>query len=377
MHFEAYPFEKLARLLEGVVPDATYAGASLTIGEPQFSTPAIICDALSDHAGELRYYPKTAGEEYLRAAMREFVRRRFGTRLRPEQLVPTFGTREVLFNFPQYLLFAASDPVMVFPNPFYQIYEGAAIASRARAVYLRLDASHGFKPDIEAFRHELVHGLRPQLVILNSPNNPTASVMTREELAAWVTLALEYDFVVLNDECYSEIYTATPPASLLEASVAAGNPEFRNCLVLNSISKRSSAPGLRSGFIAGDAAILAGYMQYRTYAGCASPLPLQRAAAVAWSDEAHVEEAREQYRHNFAVAREVLGVPTSDATFYLWLNVGDDLAVTRELYRRANVKVLPGRYLGREGVGEGYIRLALVYDSVTTREVLSRIKEIV
>jgi N-succinyldiaminopimelate aminotransferase len=217
-------------------------------------------------------------------------------------------------------------------------------------------------------------------VILNFPNNPTASCLSLEELGKWVKLALKYDFVLLNDECYSEIYTAEPVPSLLEASVHVGNVDFTNVLVINSISKRSSAPGLRSGFIAGDAKLLEGYARYRTYIGAASPLPLQVAAAAAWEEESHVAASRDVYRRNFEIAQEILGTEVPDATFYIWLNVGDALAFTKRLYRDYNVKVLPGEFLARtdgkgENPGRGYVRIALVEGEERTEEALLRIKE--
>ncbi len=374
MRFEPYPFEKLAALLEPITPNPDYDPITLTIGEPQFETPAFIRESLEVNSAELRKYPKTAGEAYLHEAMRGFVEKRFGVALEPGELIPTFGTREVLFNFPQFLLFDKPSPVMAFTNPFYQIYEGAAIASRAKMLLINLDAAGGFKPRID---EETLAGC--DLVILNFPNNPTASCLSVEELGAWVKLALKHDFVLLNDECYSEIYTGDPVPSLLEASQHVGNDRFKNVLVINSVSKRSSAPGLRSGFIAGDAEILEGYLQYRTYIGCAAPLPLQRAAAAAWSDEAHVAEAREVYKRNFALARDVLGVETPEATFYVWLQVGDALEFTQRLYREYNVKVLPGEYLARddargENPGKGFVRIALVESEARTKEALERIK---
>ncbi len=375
MHFEPYPFEKLNTLLAGITPNPEYSPIALTIGEPQFETPAFIQKSLAKHSEKLRYYPKTAGESELNDAMRGFVERRFGVTLQPAQLVSSFGTREVLFNFPQYYLFDKTDPVMAYTNPFYQIYEGSAIASRARVIHLNLTEQNGFKPVVN---EEELAGC--DLVILNFPNNPTASVLSLEELGEWVKLALKHDFCLLNDECYSEIFTGEKVPSLLEASVRVGNTSFTNVLVINSISKRSSAPGLRSGFIAGDAEILKGYAQYRTYVGCASPLPIQMAAAMAWSDEKHVECAREVYAANFASAREILGIETSDATFYLWLRVSDALEFTQRLYRDFNVKVLPGEFLARtDGAGEnpgiGYVRIALVEDTVRTIEALHRLKE--
>jgi len=369
MRFEKYPFEKLAELLEGIEPNPAYEPLTLTIGEPQFETPGFIQEELRRRAPLLNKYPKTAGEPELREAVRGFVERRFGVALEPEELVLTFGTREALFNFPQYLLSGRAAPVMAFTNPFYQIYEGAAIAAGAKVFYLDLTKESGFKPLID---ERLAVA---DLVILNFPNNPTAATLSLDELKEWVRAALEYDFVLLNDECYSEIYTDTPPPSLLRASRAIGNDDFKNVLVVNSLSKRSSAPGLRSGFIAGDRRILEGYRRYRTYVGCASPLPLQYAAAKAWEDEEHVEQNRGRYRKNFAIAEEILGMEPPEATFYLWLEVGDDEAFARHLYSDFNLKVLPGTFLGRQGVGRGYVRVALVYDEERTRDACHRLKE--
>ncbi len=370
MNFETYPFEKLNTLLQDITPNAEYSALSLTIGEPQFTTPQFILDALNEHASLLNKYPKTAGEAVLRDAMLKYNKERFGLDLDNAQIIPTFGTREVLFNFPQFLLHDVKDPVMVFPNPFYQIYEGAAKACRAEVIYLNLNASNNFQPvvDEEALS-------RADFVILNSPNNPTSSVMGMDDLKKWVELALKHDFVLMNDECYADLYLNEPLPSLLNASVEVGNADFKNVLVINSVSKRSSAPGLRSGFIAGDAKILKAYMTYRTYVGCASPLPLQHAAAVAWADQAHVAVFREKYKKNFEVAKEVLGIDAPEATFYIWLKVEDEIAFTTRLYEAYNLKVIPGSFLGREGEGKGYVRLALVYEEEKTREALERIAD--
>jgi aspartate/methionine/tyrosine aminotransferase len=368
MQFEPYPFEKLNRLLSDVEPNGVYAPLSLTIGEPQFATPEFILNALKTHAHLFNKYPKTAGEDFLREGMLTYLNKRFGVVLDTTQIIPTFGTREVLFNFPQFLLEEIDNPVMAFPNPFYQIYEGAARVSGAEVIHLDLVSDNNFAPTIDEAALS-----RCDLVILNSPDNPTASVLTLEQMIEWVKLSRKHDFVLLNDECYADLYLHEPIPSLLNASIAAGNPDFDNILVINSISKRSSAPGLRSGFIAGDAAILKRYMTYRTYVGCAAPLPLQHAAAVAWADQEHVETFRVAYRRNFELAREILGSPIPEATFYVWLEVGDDIAFTQELYRQYNIKVLPGSYLGRAGQGAGYVRLALVYDAEPMREGLERI----
>ena len=368
MKFEDYPFEKLNRLLSGIEPDSSYPAISLTIGEPQFETPKFIQDELANSANLLNKYPKSAGEDYLKEAMLYYNRERFSLSLQKDELIPVFGTRELLFNFPQFLLFDKKEPTMAFPNPFYQIYEGAAIASRAKIVHLNLEPKNNFLPILDK---DILKDC--DLVILNTPNNPTASVMSQEDMIEWVEAALEYDFVLLNDECYIELYTKEPIPSILQASIEAGNREFKNILTANSLSKRSSAPGLRSGYIAGDKNILKEYMRYRTYVGCASPLPLQRASAIAWKELSHVEIFREAYRKNFEIAREVLGIEIPKATFYIWLDVGDDIEFTKELYKTYNIKVLPGSYLGREGIGKGYVRVALVYDEDTTKDSLTKI----
>ncbi len=370
MRFETYPFEKLNVLLEDIVPNEKYEPIVLTIGEPQFDTPEFITKALCDSATLLKKYPKTSGEPELREAMRNFFRHRFHIELDDSQIIPTFGTREFLFNFPQFLLADLDEPMMAYTNPFYQIYEGAAIASGAKVLHLHLTKENGFLPRIH--EPELAGC---DLVILNFPNNPTASVMDLKTMTEWVKLAIKYDFILLNDECYSEIFTHTPPPSLLQASIEADNPTFRNVLVINSVSKRSSAPGLRSGFVAGDDGILREYMRYRTYVGCASPLPLQMAAAAAWNDNEHVIAFREKYKENFEIAREVLGVKTPEATFYIWLEVGDELAFTRRLFEKYNVKVLPGSFLGREGIGQGFVRIALVENAEKTLDAVRRIKK--
>jgi aspartate/methionine/tyrosine aminotransferase len=330
---------------------------------------------LSKNRASLKKYPKTDGEKNLRQAQRNFVQKRFGVVLSDAQIIPTFGTREVLFNFPQFLLFEIKNPVMAYTNPFYQIYEGAAIATRSHVIHLNLNAENNFKPEIN--EEELSSC---DLVILNFPNNPTSSVLSLDELGVWVKLALKHNFVLLNDECYSEIYTQEKIPSLLEAALHVGNTDYKNTLVINSISKRSSAPGLRSGFIAGDAKILAEYMKYRTYVGCASPLPLQSAAAEAWNDEAHVSTSRAVYKRNFVLANEILGTDIPKATFYIWLKVDDVLEFTKKLYKEYNVKVLPGKFLAREDThgknpGVGFVRIALVENEEKTEDALKRIKE--
>ena len=371
MNFETYPFEKLNLLLEPITPNSEYTPLSLTIGEPQFATPQFIIDALNNNAGLLNKYPKTSGEAVLREGMLNYLKNRFNLNLSNEQIIPTFGTREVLFNFPQFLLHDVKNSVMAYPNPFYQIYEGAAKATNSKVIYLNLSKENNFQPIVEETLLEECH-----FVIINTPNNPTSSTMLMDELKKWVKLAQSYNFILLNDECYIDLYLDKPLPSLLNASIEVANHDFKNILVINSVSKRSSAPGLRSGFIAGDAEILKDYMTYRTYIGCASPLPLQHAAAVAWADQTHVDEFRAKYIRNFELAKEILGINPPLATFYIWLEVEDEVEFTTRLYKEYNLKVVPGSFLGRKGQGKGFVRLALVYEEEKTREALERIKKI-
>ncbi len=370
MNFETYPFEKLNTLLENVTPNKNYSPLSLTIGEPQFNTPKFILDKLKESASLLNKYPKTSGEPVLREAMLKYLNSRFDLTLSNAQIIPTFGTREVLFNFPQFLLHDIEDSVMAYPNPFYQIYEGAAKATRSKVVYINLKAENNFEHVVEEEKLSACH-----FVIINTPNNPTSSTMIMNELRRWIRLAKKHDFVLLNDECYIDLYIDEPVPSLLNASILEGNSEFKNILVINSVSKRSSAPGLRSGFIAGDADILKAYMTYRTYVGCASPLPLQEAAAVAWADQEHVDKFRAKYKKNFELAKEILNIEPPLATFYIWLEVEDEIEFTVNIYKEYNLKVIPGSFLGREEQGKGFVRLALVYEEEKTRECLERIKK--
>ena len=372
MEFEKYPFEKLNKLLENIVPNEKYELSALTIGEPQFETPSFIQDELKNSTSLLKKYPASSGLAELKDSMINFVNKRFNVKLKKDEIIPTFGTREVLFNFPQFLLFDVKDPVMAFTNPFYQIYEGASTVTRSKVIHIDLTKENNYKAFLSD--KDLIEC---DLVILNYPNNPTAANMSLEEMSIWVKKALEFDFILLNDECYSEIYfdENNKPCSLLEASINAKNENFKNILVINSISKRSSAPGLRSGFIAGDAKILKEYMKYRTYVGCASPVPLQKASSLAWSDERHVEEFRAIYKENFTLAQDILGIKIPQATFYIWLEVENELEFTQKLYEKKHIKVLPGSYLGRNGIGKNYVRIALVENAKKTKEVLNRLKD--
>lgn len=364
--FQTYPFEKLSNLLEGIIPSKEVI--NLTIGEPRFQTPLPIQEALKSHTSLLQKYPKSKGEDYLKDAQLKFIKNRFSLTLSHSQIIPTFGTREVLFNFPQFFLFGEANPCMAYPNPFYQIYEGSALACKAKVFLMPLREDNDFKPTLTKEQLQEVN-----LVILNSPNNPTGSTLSLEELREWVRLALEYNFVILSDECYSEIYENTPPHSILEACVLEGNTSFKNILALNSISKRSSAPGLRSGFITGDEGILKAYGLYRTYCGCAIPLPLQEASKVAW--ELSSEETRAIYAKNLKIAREIFNqTPISPYSFYVWLKVKDELEFCKVLYEKEGIMLLPGSFLGREGEGEGFVRIALVYEEEIIKKALNTIK---
>ncbi len=372
MRFEPYPFEKLALLLKDIKVNSDNPLIDLTIGEPKFQTPQGICNSLSDNTDLLNKYPKSSGEPYLKDAMIKFFKYRFDIKLDTNEIIPTFGTREVLFNLPQFLLHDIENSTMAYTNPFYQIYEGARIATNSSVIYINLQKQNNFKAKLLSDKQFS----SCDLVILNFPNNPTGASIDIDELVLWVKKAIEFDFVLINDECYSELYGKTKPPSLLQASIKAGNKEFKNCLVLNSISKRSSAPGLRSGFVAGDKQILKNYMRYRTYVGCALPLPLQKASATAWSDEKSAESFRQVYRQNLKLAKDILEVDIFDDTFYVWLEVEDELEFTKLLYQKEHLKVLPGSYLGRDGAGVGYVRLALVENSIKTKDSLLKIKKL-
>lgn len=367
--FQTYPFEKLSALLQGITPPKDKPIINLTIGEPRFQTPQPIQEALKSHTQLLQKYPKSKGEDYLKEAQLHFLKNRFSLNLSLNQIIPTFGTREVLFNFPQFFLFGLTNPTMAYPNPFYQIYEGASLACRAKVFLMPLNEDNHFKPSLTQEELEQVN-----LVILNSPNNPTGAVLEMDELREWVRNALKYNFVILSDECYSEIYENKPPHSILEASILEGNTSFKNILALNSISKRSSAPGLRSGFIAGDEEILKAYGLYRTYCGCAIPLPLQEASKVAW--ELSSEEGRKIYANNLKIAREIFSnIPISPYSFYVWLKVGDELEFCKTLYEKEGIMLLAGSFLGREGEGSGFVRIALVYEEQIIQKALTTIKK--
>ena len=402
-----YPFEKLAQLKYGIIAPQDKQHIALSIGEPAHATPKFIQDALFEHIKGLGTYPTTKGILGLRIAIADWLSFRFKIpreAFDPEtQVLPVSGTREALFSVAQCVIDASSKPVVIMPNPFYQIYEGAALLAGAEPYFLNTLEASGYLPDFDTVPEDVWQ--RCQLIYICSPGNPSGAVMPQASQEKLIRLAEKYDFVIASDECYSELYDDenNPPVGLLQTAYTMGNTAFKRCLVFHSLSKRSNAPGLRSGFVAGDADILRSYFQYRTYQGCAMPLPTQQASILAWLDEAHVIENRQLYRAKFAafidILSDVCDIHKPAASFYVWLKVpiSDDLqgwrkcgklpgatAATefaRQLFAKENVTVLPGSYLSREfaGInpGQNHVRIALVAPLSECIEAAHRIKNFI
>jgi N-succinyldiaminopimelate aminotransferase len=384
---QAYPFERLATLKKDLQPPAALSHIALSIGEPQHAAPAFVLDALTAHRAELSRYPTTKGILELRQAIVQWLCRRFAlpaSSLDADQhVLPVSGTREALFAIAQAVVDRRQSPLVLMPNPFYQIYEGAALLAGAEPYFMNTSRANDFMPDLAAVPEAVWQ--RCQLIYICSPGNPTGRVLSLGFLQQLLNLAERYDFVIASDECYAEIYfdEAAPPVGLLQAAHALGNTDYQRCVVFHSLSKRSNLPGLRSGFVAGDAKVLDAFYKYRTYHGCALPLPTQRASIVAWADETHVKLNRELYRGKFqAVLTELQDVMTltlPDAGFYLWPQtpMSDEL-FTRELFAQHNVTVLPGSYLSRHAHGQnpgaGHVRLALVAEPAACLEAAQRIR---
>ena len=385
-----YPFEKLAKLKAGISVPEHLAPISLGIGEPKHPSPAFVKDVIADNLDKLANYPTTKGTDELRSAIVAWATHRFD--LAPASLdpnrhvVPVNGTREAIFALVQAVVDAGKPATVVSPNPFYQIYEGAAFLAGATPVYLPCDGGNGFIPDFDAVPESVWENC--QILFLCSPGNPSGAVIPRETLVKVIELADRHDFLIASDECYSELYPdeANPPEGLLQTCAAIGRHDFKRCMVFHSLSKRSNLPGLRSGFVAGDAEVLAGYLKYRTYHGCAMPIHNQLASIAAWNDEDHVRENRAAYRAKFEavvpILREVMNVDFPDAGFYLWPETPmDDETFARELSARQNVHVLPGRYLSRtvngHNPGENRVRMALVAPLEECVEAAKRIVEFV
>jgi N-succinyldiaminopimelate aminotransferase len=384
-----YPFERLARLRAGLAPPPGLSAIAMTIGEPRHPPPPFVLEALVASLEGVGLYPATAGLPELRQTCAGWLERRFALgacSVDPETMIlPVNGTREALFAFVQAAVDRGRRPVVAMPNPFYQIYEGAALLAGAEPCYVPTTAANGWLPDLDAVPDAAWH--RCQLLFICTPGNPSGAVMDLALLERVLALADRHGFVVASDECYSEIYgdEDAPPPGLLEASARLGRPRFERCVVFHSLSKRSNLPGLRSGFVAGDPALLEGFRLYRTYHGSAMPLHVQRASLAAWSDEAHVVANRALYRAKYdavmPLLAPVLDVERPAGSFYLWPRVpgGDDEAFTRGLYARKNVAVLPGRYLGRDAgagnPGAGRVRISLVAAVDDCREAAGRIRD--
>ena len=389
-NLHAYPFEKFTKLLEGKTA-GNKSPISLAIGEPKHPTPDFILDALTSNAGDIAVYPTTKGTDELRSAIANWLCQRFNlaqTSIDADKhVLPVTGTREALFAIAQTVLGDQTEtPVVILPNPFYQIYEGAALLAGAEPHYLNCTEENNFIPDFSTVPETIWQ--RCQLVYLCSPGNPSGAVVNQDHVKQLLELAEKYDFVIASDECYSEIYPDEdqPPVGLLECASQLGNNEYKRCLVFHSLSKRSNVPGLRSGFVAGDSELIAKFLRYRTYHGCSMPLHVQKASIAAWGDETHVKENRDKYREKFSrfceILNPVLALTPPPASFYLWPELPDsDTNFASKLYTSENIKVLPGSFLSRDindiNPGENRIRIALVAEVEECVEAAGRIKEFI
>ena len=384
---QPYPFEKLKKLFAGITPDPAYRPISLGIGEPKHPTPEFIKRALTDNLAGLASYPATLGSDALRGAIADWLQNRYGIP-RPDpatEILPVNGSREALFSLTQTVIDPTRPGALVMcPNPFYQIYEGSAYLAGAQPYFVNSDPARNFAPDFSQVPQEVWE--RVQLLFVCSPGNPTGAVLTLEDWKELFALSDRYGFVIASDECYSEIYfKQEPPLGGLEAARKLGR-DYRNLIAFSSLSKRSNVPGMRSGFVAGDAAILKKFLLYRTYHGGAMSPVIQAASVEAWKDETHVQDNIAKYVTKFSqvtpLLQEVLDVALPDAAFYLWAKVDKLVAISdtefaRRLYAEYNVTVLPGSYLAREahGVnpGAGRIHMALVAEVEECLEAAQRI----
>ena len=386
---QPYPFQKLATLFGEVTPNAAYQPINLSIGEPKHATPPLIIDALCANMTGLANYPTTAGSDALRQCIVQWISQRYELPIlnAKTEVIPVNGSREALFAFAQAVINRScpntknGDPVVVCPNPFYQIYEGAALLAGATPHFINTTA-----PDHVLNYEQLPPEIwqRTQLIYVCSPGNPNGHVMTLFEWKTLFDLSDRYGFIIAADECYSEIYFETPPLGALEAAHILGRTDYRNLVMFSSLSKRSNVPGMRSGFVAGDANVLQKFMLYRTYHGCAMNPAVQAASIAAWQDEVHVEENRKLYTEKFIqvskILNNVLRVRLPEAGFYLWQSVPiSDTLFAQQLYRDYNVTVLPGSYLAREVRGENpgknFVRIALVPSLSESTDAAQRIAE--
>jgi N-succinyldiaminopimelate aminotransferase len=377
-----YPFEQLASLLEGVRPPAGLTPIPLSIGEPQHNPPSFVLDALTEHMDLVSKYPSTKGSEALRQSIAGWVNKRFSLEhapINPEiQVIPVNGTREAIFASLQAAANQTAGTLVLMPNPFYQIYEGAALLAGLTPYYLQILPSG--QPDYLAVPDSVWKDC--QFCFICTPGNPTGTVISEGTLQHLILKANEFDFWLASDECYSEIYRDSPPPGLLEVCAKAGNTDYSRCIVFHSLSKRSNLPGLRSGFVAGDSNFIEPFLKYRTYHGCSMSLAVQKASELAWSDEQHVINNRALYADKFDSATEILEgrMDTRDpgAGFYLWAKTPRACdTFSKELFEATGVTVLPGQYLGRDvngsNPGAGFVRMALVAEPETCKEALRRI----
>jgi N-succinyldiaminopimelate aminotransferase len=374
-----YPFQRLADLLGGV---ATAESIVMSIGEPQHAPPALVPRVLADRAGLWGKYPPANGSPEFRHAAVDWLTRRFklpaGMIDADKCVLPVAGTREALYLIAQTVITeSAQKPVVLLPNPFYQVYVGAAVMAGAEPVFVPGANGPTSQPDYSTLPEDIL--ARTQLAYLCSPANPQGAVADLDLLKRTVQLARRYGFVLAMDECYSEIWDREAPAGALEACAALGGA-LDNVVVFHSLSKRSSVPGLRSGFVAGDAKVMAAFQRLRSYGGAATPLPILAAATALWRDEAHVDENRLLYRAKLDIAEKLLGdrpgFTRPAGGFFLWLDVGDGEKAALTLWQQAKIRVLPGKYLSRDGVGDRFIRIALVHDLETTGQALTRLADV-
>ncbi|MCL4746697.1 MAG: succinyldiaminopimelate transaminase [Burkholderiaceae bacterium] len=384
---QPFSFARLRTLLAGVAANPELGAINLSIGEPKHPTPAVVTDAIVGALGGLSVYPPPLGSERLRDAVSRWIANRYGLEgVDPAtQILPVNGTKEALFSFAQVAIDPRADAVVVFPNPCYQVYEGAALLAGATPHYVEQSHDTGFRCDWSAVPRDVWS--RTQLAFACSPGNPSGSVMDLDQWGELFALSDRYGFAIASDECYSEIYPdeSTPPLGALQAARSLGRPDFPRLMMFSSLSKRSNAPGLRSGFVSGDASLIKPFLHYRTYHGCAMSETVQAASLAAWGDEAHVRENRARYRAKFDALEpmlgDVLGITRPQGGFYFWARVpgGDDEAFVKGLYAQYNVLVLPGSYLARDvggrNPGRGYVRLALVDTETQCIEAARRIRE--
>ena len=387
-NLHTYPFEKLRNLLSKCNVNTKKSAITLAIGEPKHKTPKFITKELEANISNISTYPTTRGTNELKTAIINWLCRRFNlsqeTLNEERNILPANGTREALFSIAQTVVNKASgNPIVMMPNPFYQIYEGAALLAGAEPYYLNCIEENKYIPDLSLVPKEIWQ--RCQLFYLCSPGNPNGAVVDFDFIKELMMLADKYNFIIASDECYSEIYydEEQPPLSLLEYAKKLGNFEYKRCLIFHSLSKRSNVPGLRSGFVAGDSEIIEIFYRYRTYHGCAMPLHVQKASIAAWNDEKHVKENRDIYREKFLKVcvelKSVLPVTPPSGGFYLWpkLHCSDE-DFAKELYTSENVEVLPGSYLSRNvnciNPGDKRVRIALVAETDVCIEAAKRIK---